>query len=129
MKIDYQEKIDNYVLGKMSAEDIVGFDKEVSENKEIQEQLELTRNVYTAIRSRNDKLAMMRRWQEEYDYDCFVASSGRLAVGGGDGCSVSSGCPIEEIPNKKENDNRLVMKWILIWVLLLLCLAIFWGLF
>lgn len=129
MKIDFQEKIDDYVLGKMSAEDIVEFEKEVSRDKEIQEQLELTQNVCTAIRSRNDKLVMMCRWQDEYDCDSFVASSAQLAVGGGDGCSVSSRCPVEEIPDKKENDNRLVMKWILIWVLLLLCLAVFFSLY
>lgn len=129
MKIDFQEKIDDYVLGKMSAEDIVEFEKEVSRDKEIQEQLELTQNVCTAIRSRNDKLVMMCRWQDEYDYDCFVASSAQLAVGGGDGCSISSGRPVEKIPDKKENDNRLVMKWILIWVLLLLCLAVFFSLY
>lgn len=65
MKIDFQEKIDNYVLGKMSAEDRDKFEKEVSQDKEKQEQLKLTQNVSTAIKSRNEKLAMMQKWEQE----------------------------------------------------------------
>ena len=65
MKIDFQEKIDNYVLGKMSAEDRDKFEKEVSQDKEKQEQLKLTQNVSTAIKSRNEKLTMMQKWEQE----------------------------------------------------------------
>lgn len=65
MKIDFQEKIDDYVLGKMSAEDRDKFEKEVSQDIEKQEQLKLTQNVSTAIKSRNEKLAMMQKWEQE----------------------------------------------------------------
>ena len=44
MKIDFQEKIDNYVLGKMSAEDRDKLEKEVSQDKEKQEQLKKVLN-------------------------------------------------------------------------------------
>lgn len=65
MKIDFQEKIDDYVLGKMSAEDRDKFEKEVSQDIEKQEQLKLTQNVSTAIKSRNKKLAMMQEWEQK----------------------------------------------------------------
>lgn len=65
MKIDYQEKIDDYVLGKMSAKDRDIFEKEVSLDKEMQEQLELTLNVRDAIKSRQEKLAMMQEWENK----------------------------------------------------------------
>lgn len=65
MKIDFQEKIDDYVLGKMSAEDRDKFEKEVSRDIEKQEQLKLTQHVSTVIKSRNKKLAMMQEWEQE----------------------------------------------------------------
>ena len=65
MKIDYQEKIDDYVLGKMSAKDKGLFEKEVSQDKEMQEQLGLTLNVRDAIKSRQEKLAMMQEWENK----------------------------------------------------------------
>ena len=65
MKIDFQEKIDDYVLGKMSAEDRDKFEKEVSRDIEKQEQLKLTQNVSTAIKSRNEKLVMMQEWEQK----------------------------------------------------------------
>jgi len=65
MKIDFQEKIDDYVLGKMSAEDRDKFEKEVSQDIEKQEQLKLTQYVSTAIKSHNEKLAMIQEWEQK----------------------------------------------------------------
>lgn len=63
MKIEYQDKIDRYILGKMSAEERMDFEKQVTQDAELQEQLEFTQNVNTAIRSRNEKLAKMGEWE------------------------------------------------------------------
>ena len=56
MKIEYQDKIDRYILGEMSAEERTDFEKQVAQNAELQELLEFTKNVNTAIKSRNEKL-------------------------------------------------------------------------
>lgn len=65
MKKDFQEAIDDYVLGNMSAKDRSVFEKEASQEEEIQEQLELTQNVCNAIKSRHEKLVMMQKWEEQ----------------------------------------------------------------
>ena len=52
MKIEYQDKIDRYILGEMSAEERTDFEKQVAQNAELQELLEFTKNVNTAIKSR-----------------------------------------------------------------------------
>lgn len=65
MKKDFQETIDDYVLGKMSVKDRSVFEKEASQEKEIQEQLELTQNVCNAIKSRHEKLVMMQKWEKQ----------------------------------------------------------------
>lgn len=64
MKIEYQDKIDRYILGEMSAEERTDFEKQVAQDAELQELLEFTKNVNTAIKSRNEKLAKMKEWEE-----------------------------------------------------------------
>ena len=65
MKKDFQETIDDYVLGKMSVKDRSVFEKEACQEEEIQEQLELTQNICNAIKSRNEKLVMMQIWEKQ----------------------------------------------------------------
>ncbi len=64
MKIEYQDKTDRYILGEMSAEERTEFEKQVAQDAELQEQLEFTQNVNTAIKSRNEKLAKMEEWED-----------------------------------------------------------------
>lgn len=65
MKKEFQERIDEYLLKRMSSDDRMVFDNEVAENQELQEQLSFTEEVRHAIKSRNEKLAKMKEWEKE----------------------------------------------------------------
>lgn len=69
MKFDYQDKIDDYLLNRMPDEERMAFEKEVSENVELREQLEYTRSVREAVTSRSEMLAAMREWENDYHWE------------------------------------------------------------
>lgn len=66
MKQEYQDRIDAYLLGRMSEDEKFTFEKEVSQNDELKEQLEFAKSVHTAIVSRNKKIAEIREWGKAY---------------------------------------------------------------
>ena len=68
MKIDYQNRIDEYLLNRMSDEESMTFEKEVNDNKELQEQLSFTENIQQVLKSRNEKLAKMKEWRDDYKW-------------------------------------------------------------
>lgn len=63
MKKEYQDKIDEYLLARISDEERKEFEKETDDDKELQEQLEFTENVLLVMKSRNEKLAKMEEWK------------------------------------------------------------------
>ena len=67
MKKDFQDRIDEYVLGRMSDEEKAQFEAEVNQDESKREQLEFTRNVKGAISSREDKMAKLKMMQRMYD--------------------------------------------------------------
>lgn len=69
MSRDFQDKIDDYVLGRMSVEERADFEKEVDLDEEKREQLEFTRNVKNAISSRQDKLAKLAKMKARYEHN------------------------------------------------------------
>ena len=68
MKIDYQDRIDEYLLHRMSDEERMAFENEVNDDKELQEQLSYTEDVQQVLKSRNEKLAKMKEWQDDYEW-------------------------------------------------------------
>lgn len=66
MNIEYQEKIDNYVLGKMTTEERKSFEEELTVNKELREQYDFTLQLKNAITSRQEKLKLLKFWEEHY---------------------------------------------------------------
>ena len=71
MNIDIQDKIDNYLLNRMSTDERQKFEQEVETNEELKEQLEFSRLVQGAFKDRGEKLAKMAQWeQEELEADC-----------------------------------------------------------
>ena len=60
MDIQFQDRIDNYLLGRMSEADKEAFLQEVEQDNEKKEQLEFTRNVKEAVCSREEKLRALR---------------------------------------------------------------------
>lgn len=67
MKNDFQDRIDEYILNKMTDEDKAQFEAEISSNKSKKELLEFSQNVKNAIASRESKLARMKVMQATYD--------------------------------------------------------------
>lgn len=77
MKVEFQDKIDNYLLNRMSGEARRAFEQEMEQDKELWEQMEFTKNVQAALKSRNEKLVQMQEWQEEMDEEVVEAGSYR----------------------------------------------------
>lgn len=65
MNIDIQDKIDNYLLNRMSTDERQKFEQEVETNEELKEQLEFSRLVRVAFKDRGEKLAKMTQWEQE----------------------------------------------------------------
>lgn len=65
MNIDIQDKIDNYLLNRMSTDERQKFEQEVETNEELKEQLEFSRLVHVALKDRGEKLAKMAQWEQE----------------------------------------------------------------
>lgn len=66
MKFEYQDKIDSYVLGDMTADERLAFEHEVHNNQELREQLEYTQQIKTLITSRQEKMTLLKHWEEEW---------------------------------------------------------------
>lgn len=69
MKIDYQDRIDDYLLDRMSNEERNSFESDVAEDAELKEQLQFTETVQQATKSRNEKLAAMEEWKDDYMWE------------------------------------------------------------
>ena len=66
MKIEYQDRIDEYLLNRMTEEERRAFEKEVESDAELKGQLEYSDEVRRLVIDRNEKLAAMREWDKEY---------------------------------------------------------------
>lgn len=67
MKLEeYQDRIDDYILDRMSAEEREAFEKEMADDTELQEQVAFMQNMKYALKSRNEKLAAMKEWENDY---------------------------------------------------------------
>lgn len=94
MKIDFQDRIDDYLLGKMSDEDVKIFEHDIEQNAELREQVEFTKSVQTAIISRGEKLKKIQEWEDDYKWtnDRYVSCQTR-----------PTGSGYEPGPNPSEN--------------------------
>lgn len=63
MKIDYQDRIDDYLLDRMTPGQRSAFERELASNSELREQLEFTQDMQHALKSRNEKLEAMKEWE------------------------------------------------------------------
>ena len=88
MKTNFQDRIDEYILDRMSDEDKAQFEAEVNQDESKKEQLEFTRDVKGAISSREDKMAKLKMMQKLYDREHQqVAAS--IRASGTDDCQYS----------------------------------------
>ncbi|MGN1173475.1 MAG: hypothetical protein ACI4SO_06775 [Muribaculaceae bacterium] len=67
MDIDFQDRIDDFLLNRMSEKEKSEFLKELSEDDEKREQFEFTRDVKQAICSRAEKLKALKDFEQEYE--------------------------------------------------------------
>lgn len=67
MKQEYQDKIDDYLLGRMSDAECRAFEKDADCNEELQDQLRFSKNLQQALKSRNEKLAAIDEWKKQND--------------------------------------------------------------
>ena len=89
MKKDFQDRIDEYILGRMTDEEKAQFEAEVNQDESKREQLEFTRNVKGAISSREDKMAELKIMQRMYDRDHQQVAASMRATGTDD-CHYST---------------------------------------
>lgn len=78
MNFESQDRIDDYLMGRMPDDERKVFEKELAGDKKLKEQLEFTGNLKQALKSRNEKLAAMEEWKTDYiweEYRRDVASS------------------------------------------------------
>ena len=67
MKIEeYQDRIDDYILDRMPEEERASFEKEMAADAELQEQVAFMESMKKALKSRNEKLAAMKEWENDY---------------------------------------------------------------
>lgn len=69
MKIEFQDRIDNYLLDRLSDDERKSFESDAAENAELKEQLQFTETVQQATKSRNEKLAAMEEWKDDYVWE------------------------------------------------------------
>jgi len=67
MKKDFQDRIDDYILNRMSVEENIQFEAEVNLDESKKEELEFTQNVKSAISSRQSKLTELIKMKMMYE--------------------------------------------------------------
>ena len=66
MNQEFQNRIDQYLLGKMTDEARLAFEQEIEIDTELREQFEFTKDVKQVITDRNRRLAQIREWEQDY---------------------------------------------------------------
>lgn len=103
MKTDFQDRIDEYILGRMTDEEKAQFEAEVNQDESKKEQLEFTRNVKGAISSREDKMAKLKMMQRMYDREHQEVAASMRATGTDD-CQYS---PAPQHVEEKKPSKRI----------------------
>ena len=103
MKTDFQDRIDEYILGRMTEEEKAQFEAEVNQDESKKEQLEFTRNVKDAISSREDKMAKLKMMQRMYDREHQQVAASMRATGTDD-CQYS---PAPQYVAEKKPSKRI----------------------
>lgn len=113
MKIDYQDRIDEYLLHRMTDEERTAFENEVNNDLELQEQLSFTEDVQQTLKSRNEKLAKMEKWKGDYEWEegpSVAAAAEYRATGSGyDYCPAP---PMDEARTKPRLSGHKMIYWI-----------------
>lgn len=114
MKIDFQDRIDDYLLDRMSEEERKSFESDVAADAELKEQLGFTETVLQATRSRNEKLAAMEEWKDDYvwendEIEAASATEYRATGSGYDSCPAPA---TEEPRSASRSSGRQFFYWL-----------------
>ena len=112
MKQEYQDQIDNYVLDQMDDTEKTAFEQEAAQNAELQEQLQFTKDVASATKSRDEKLAKIEDWEDDYVFEDdrrVVAANYRPTGSGYDACPSPSA---EQTFAKPRSSGKKAFYWI-----------------
>lgn len=97
MKNDFQDRIDEYILDRMSDEEKAQLEMEINQDESKREQFEFTKNVKSAITSREEKLARMRMMKGKYDHEHYQVAASMRPTGTDDRCYA----PVRQHAEKK----------------------------
>lgn len=111
MDIQFQDRIDDYLLGRMSEADKEAFLQEVEQDNEKKEQLEFTRNVKETVCSREEKLRALTEFQRQYDNNHRVVASACPAMARRRTEVGAQEQPVREIEKPKDSHKRMWL-WI-----------------
>ena len=114
MKIEFQDRIDDYLLDRMSDEERRSFESDTVEDAELKEQLQFTEAVQQATKSRSEKLAAMEEWKDDYVWEddevAAVSSTEYRATGNGyDYCPTPS---MESRQVAKSSPFKKMLYWV-----------------
>ena len=112
MKQEYQDQIDKYVLGQMDDTEKSVFEQDVAQDAGLQEQLQFTKDVTSATKSREEKLAKMENWEDDYVFEDnrrVSATNYRPTGSGYDACPSPS---TEQTFAKPRSSGKKVFYWI-----------------
>lgn len=111
MKIEFQDRIDDYLINRMTEADRRVFESDVAHDAELKEQLEFTKKMRKIVKSRNEKLAAMKEWDEKYEWQHEeVASREYRATGSGyDYCPAP---PMENRMKRRWFVNKRLVYWV-----------------
>lgn len=112
MKQEYQDQIDKYVLGQMDDTEKSVFEQDVAQDAELQEQLQFTKDVTSATKSREEKLAKMEDWRADYIFEDerrVAAANYRPTGSGYDACPSPSA---EQTFAKPRSSGKKAFYWI-----------------
>ena len=114
MKIDFQDRIDDYLLDRMSDEERKSFETDAAEDVELKDQLQFTETVKQATKSRNEKLAAMEEWKDDYAWedDRVVAASAAEYRATGSGYDYCPEPTMEESHSMPRSSGRRIFYWI-----------------
>lgn len=110
MRLEFQDSIDRYVLGRMADDERIAFEEKLSENGELKEQMELTKAVKDVLERNEDLdiLERIERMEEEYDME----KTGYKATGSGYERDMTEPMARQTTSAPPRSSNRKFIYWI-----------------
>ena len=107
MKIEFQDRIDEYLLDRMPDEERKSFESDAA-------QLQFTETVQQATKSRNEKLAAMEEWKDDYVWEDerVAAASAAEYRPTGSGYNYCPAPTMEESRSMPRSSGRRIFYWI-----------------